>query len=470
MSSSKESKEHKEPSKQTSQPKAQISGWGNYPVIESTPFLARYINEIPQTIQNIQQQTTSISPPPSLIASGLRRSYGDSALAEHTLQTHTLNYFLSFDETLGIVHCAAGVSLAELLNVFVPKGWFLPVTPGTQFVTVGGAIASDVHGKNHHLDGCFSQHIISLTLCVASGEQVTCSLTQHRELFLATCGGMGLTGVITSATLKLIPIESAFIDETTWKTEHLSETLEQFEAHQNTTYSVAWIDCLTKGKHLGRSLLMLGEHAPQQHSKDKEQNLKIAPPSKLSVPINMPNALLNSLTVKAFNTLYYHKARQKKNQRIVHYAPYFYPLDSIQNWNRLYGKKGFTQYQFVLPKAAGLEGLTEILTQIVNSKRGSFLAVLKVFGAHNANYLSFPMEGYTLAIDFKIDPTLFAFLDKLDQIVLHYGGRIYLAKDARMSEQTFKQSYPNWETFQTVRQQYGADQCFNSLQSQRLGL
>lgn len=465
MSSSKECK--RSPKQKT---KTQISGWGNYPVIESTPFTARHINEIPQIIQSVQQHTASISPPPSLIASGLRRSYGDSALAEHTLQTRTLNHFLSFDDTHGIVHCAAGVSLAELLNVFVPKGWFLPVTPGTQFVTVGGAIASDVHGKNHHLDGCFSQHIINLTLCVASGEEISCSLTQHRELFLATCGGMGLTGIITSATLKLIPIESAFINEATWKTDHLAETLELFEAHQSTTYSVAWIDCLTKGKHLGRSLLMLGEHASQQHRENSEKNFQTASPSQLSVPINMPSALLNSLTVKAFNTLYYHKTRQKKSQRIVHYAPYFYPLDSIQNWNRLYGKKGFTQYQFVLPKAAGLKGLTEILTQIVNSKRGSFLAVLKVFGAHNANYLSFPMEGYTLAIDFKIDPTLFDFLAQLDQIVLHYGGRIYLAKDARMSEQTFKQSYPNWEIFQTVRQQYGADQTFNSLQSQRLGL
>ncbi len=459
---------NKEPSKKSVANTSQLSGWGNYPTLESHAITVRHTNDIPNAIHAFQQNKSKNIPPPSLIASGLRRSYGDSALAQQTLHTQTLNHFLSFDESQGVVHCAAGVSLAELLNVFIPKGWFLPVTPGTQFVTVGGAIASDVHGKNHHLDGCFSQHILNLTLCLASGEQITCSLTEHRELFLATCGGMGLTGVVVSATLKLIPIESAFIQETTWKTNNLAETLEQFDAHQNTTYSVAWIDCLTKGKHLGRSLLMLGEHAPQQES--PANNLKIAPPSKLNVPFNMPNALLNALTVKAFNTLYYHKTRQKESQRLVHYAPYFYPLDSIQNWNRLYGKKGFTQYQFVLPKAAGLEGLTQILTEIVNSKRGSFLAVLKVFGAKNANYLSFPMEGYTLAIDFKIDPTLFAFLDKLDEIVLHYGGRLYLAKDARMSEKTFKQSYPNWESFQAIRQQYGADQCFNSLQSKRLGL
>ncbi|MCF6345069.1 MAG: FAD-binding oxidoreductase [Thiomicrorhabdus sp.] len=458
---------NKEPSSKPSANTSRLNGWGNYPTIKSSPLTIRHTQDISTAIKTFQQNKPKILPPPSLIASGLRRSYGDSALAEQTLHTQTLNHFLTFDATQGVVHCAAGVSLAELLNVFVPKGWFLPVTPGTQFVTIGGAIASDVHGKNHHLDGCFSQHILNITLCLASGESIICSLTEHRELFLATCGGMGLTGVIVSATLKLIPIESAFIQETTWKTENLAETLEQFEAHQNATYSVAWIDCLTTGKHLGRSLLMLGEHATEQ---THANNLKTAPPSKLNVPFNMPSALLNAFTVKAFNTLYYHKTRQKESQRAVHYAPYFYPLDSIQNWNRLYGKKGFTQYQFVLPKAAGLEGLTKILTEIVNSKRGSFLAVLKVFGAENANYLSFPMEGYTLAIDFKIDPTLFAFLDKLDEMVLHYGGRLYLAKDARMSEAMFKQSYPNWETFQTIRQQYGADQCFNSLQSQRLGL
>ena len=435
-----------------------LSGWGRYPLQQSQQYHATHRQNVSDFV---------VKTPNELIARGLGRSYGDSALANTTLNTQALTHFLNFEQETGIVHCSAGVSLAEILSVFVPKGWFLPVTPGTQFVTVGGAIASDVHGKNHHLDGCFSQHLINLTLCMASGECITCSPNTHRELFLATCGGMGLTGIIVSATIQLIPIESAFIEETTWKTNTLAETLEQFEAHHQSTYSVAWIDCLTKGKHLGRSLLMLGEHAEQQHN---EHNFKISPPSKLAVPFTMPNSLLNALTVKAFNTLYYHKVRQKKSQRLTHYAPFFYPLDSIQNWNRLYGKNGFTQYQFVLPKEAGLEGLTKILTQIVDSKRGSFLAVLKVFGKHNANYLSFPIEGYTLAIDFKIDPTLFAFLDKLDQIVLDYGGRLYLTKDARMSEQTFKKSYPQWEQFQQIRHQYGAQDTFNSVQSKRLGL
>ncbi|NPA72992.1 MAG: FAD-binding oxidoreductase, partial [Gammaproteobacteria bacterium] len=375
------------------------------------------------------------------------------------------------NELTGLLTCSAGLAFADLLKTFVPKGWFLPVTPGTQFVTVGGAIASDVHGKNHHLDGSFSQHLTQLKLVIASGETLTCSQTENRLLFLATCGGMGLTGVIVEASFKLIPIESAYVSETTHKTANLAETLALFEHHEQATYSVAWIDCLATGDQLGRSLLMLGEHTPKDALDTETENLlKPANPSRFNVPFSMPNSLLNPYSIKAFNALYYHKTRQKQSQRQVHYAPYFYPLDSIQNWNRLYGKKGFTQYQFVLPKTAGLEGMTHILKTISDSKRGSFLAVLKAFGKGNDNYLSFPMEGYTLALDFKMDSSLLAFLDQLDEIVLSYGGRLYLAKDARMSEATFKQSYPNWEAFQEVRASVEAIGHFSSLQSQRLGL
>ncbi len=444
-----------------------LSGWGRYPQIENTPLKPAHTPAVQSIIA--AQVNSNLSRPnqPGLVARGLGRSYGDSALANTLLSTQNLDHFLAFDEETGILHCASGVSFAEILKVLVPKGWFLPVTPGTQFVTVGGAVASDVHGKNHHLDGSFSAHLLGLKLMVASGEIIECSAAQHRELFLATCGGMGLTGIILEASFQLLAIESAYIQETTWKTNNLAETLALFDEFQQTTYSVAWIDCLSTGKQLGRSLLMLGEHAKKDGLADSLQTGKTG---KLSIPVDMPTVLLNSYSVKAFNTLYYNKVRQKQTQRQVHYAPFFYPLDSLQNWNRLYGKNGFTQYQFVLPKAAGLEGMTKILTKIAESKRGSFLAVLKVFGKANDNYLSFPMEGYTLALDFKIDSTLFAFLDELDSIVLDYGGRLYLTKDARMSEATFKQSYPLWEQFQEVRHQYGAEKLFNSLQSQRLGL
>jgi len=440
-----------------------VTGWGQYPIIKANTLQAhskRKVSEILQTFNNTQ----NISPQSThLIARGLGRSYGDSALSPNILQTNHLNHFIEFNSETGNITCSAGISFAEILELFVPRGWFLPVTPGTKFITVGGAVASDVHGKNHHIDGSFSQHVSSLKIALASGEIVTCSLNDKPELFLATCGGMGLTGVIVQVSFKLIPIKSAYISEQTYKTANLAETLEQFEAHEASTYSVAWIDCLATGEQLGRSLLMLGEHS-------SEGELKAHQTSKISVPVNMPSLLLNPFSVQAFNTLYYSKQTKSHSTRNVHYEPFFYPLDSINNWNRLYGKNGFTQYQFVLPKSAGLQGVTEVLKAIAKSKRGSFLAVLKAFGKGNDNYLSFPMEGYTLALDFKIDAKLFAFLDELDRIVLDFGGRLYLTKDVRMSETTFKQSYANWQTFQSVRQQYGADQRFHSLQSLRLGL
>ncbi|MDX1346623.1 MAG: FAD-binding oxidoreductase [Thiomicrorhabdus chilensis] len=439
--------------------KSMLSGWGQYPqqlTERLTPHSKRGISEY-------LAQSSALDDSPSLIARGLGRSYGDSALAEQVMQTEHLNHYMAFNADSGELECAAGVSFAELLAIFVPRGWFLPVTPGTKFVTVGGAIASDVHGKNHHVHGCFSQHVTQLTLALANGEVVTCSPDDKAELFRATCGGMGLTGVILQARFKLIPIESAYIQQRSYKSANLAETLALFEEHDSATYSVAWIDCLSTGDKLGRSLLMLGEHAT-------DGELQAHRDSKLNVPLNMPGLLLNRYSIQAFNTLYYHKHTQTHAQSSLHYEPFFYPLDGIRNWNRLYGKNGFTQYQFVLPKSAGLEGMTCILKTIAESKRGSFLAVLKAFGEANDHYLSFPTEGYTLALDFKIDTTLFSFLEKLDRIVLDYGGRLYLTKDARMSEATFKQSYPEWQAFQEVRHQYGADRIFNSLQSQRLGL
>ena len=442
-----------------------LTGWGRYPTIDSQSVFPNQPGRVKPLIHHESMQTQ--------IARGLGRSYGDSSLAEHSINLSKLDNFINFDESSGELTCSAGMSFAEILRIFVPKGWFLPVTPGTQFITVGGAIASDVHGKNHHIDGTFCEHVSTLSLCLASGEIIECSKIHHPHLFRATCGGMGLTGVILHATFKLKPIETAFIKEMTYKTANLEETLAQFEEHDSTTYSVAWIDCLATGKTLGRSLLMLGEHALIPEFEDnipEYDKLKVATASKLNMPLDLPGFTLNSWSVKAFNALYYGKARQQLSQRFVHFTPFFYPLDSIQNWNRMYGKNGFVQYQFVIPKAAGLEGLTEILTEIANSKRGSFLAVLKVFGKENNHYLSFPEDGYTLALDFKMDSTLFAFLDRLDEIVLNYGGKLYLTKDARMSEQMFKQSYPEWQEFQKIRYQYDAHKAFNSLQSNRLGL
>ncbi len=432
----------------------ELSSWGNYPKLQAqvqTPTSEAKLS------QQLQDNANSI------IARGLGRSYGDSALAHQVIRLASLDHFISFDEKQGRLRCYAGTSLATILSCLVSRGWFLPVTPGTKFVTIGGAIASDVHGKNHHIDGCFSQHVVSLRLALASGEVVTCSETENTELFRATCGGMGLTGIIVDAEIQLKAINSSSIKQTTFKAANLGEALDLFEQYNSATYSVAWIDCLASGEELGRSLLMIGEH--------EEQGALVAhKPAKLAIPFNMPGFLLNQYSISLFNQLYYGRIRQDIAHDSLHYEPYFYPLDGINNWNRLYGKNGFVQYQFVLPKSSGLEGMTAILEKIAESKRGSFLAVLKTFSEQNNNYLSFPMSGYTLALDFKIEPGLFALLDELDKQVLHYGGRLYLTKDARMSEHTFKEGYPQWQEFNRIRKEYGADKKFASHQSQRLGL
>lgn len=427
-------------------------GWGRYPAVQAERL-------VPLSHADVRAALVR----PSLIARGLGRSYGDSSLAPVMLATQHLDCLLGFDADSGYVRCAAGVSLADMLHVFVPRGWFLPVTPGTKFVTLGGAIASDVHGKNHHQSGCFSEFVESVELLLANGEICLCSPTQQADLFRATCGGMGLTGIILAATLRLKRISSASITQTTLKARNLDEVLEQFNTHRDATYSVAWIDCLAQGTSLGRSLLMLGEHAA-------EGALNVVQKKPLPIPFDMPSALLNPHSIAAFNALYYQRVQQKISQQRVHYDAFFYPLDGLSDWNRLYGKNGFTQYQFVIPKAAGIEAMRAILQRIAEARRGAFLAVLKVFGKQNSNLLSFPVEGYCLALDFKIEAGLFELLNELDAMVLDYGGRLYLAKDARMSAATFKQSYPHWQAFQAVREQYAARGKFASLQSHRLGL
>lgn len=430
-----------------------LQGWGRYPQIEAQLHA-------PRTVSASQ---ALIGEPQSLIGRGMGRSYGDSALHSRVLSTQYLQHLLAFDGVKGTLRCQAGVSLDQLLDFLVPRGWFLPVTPGTRFVSLGGAVASDVHGKNHHLHGCFSEYVDELLLSLADGSLLKCSRSEHSELFHATCGGMGLTGLIVEVSLRLIPIRSAYVHQTTFKASNLDEALQLFDTQQSKTYSVAWIDCLARGTDLGRSLLMVGEHAGGG-------GLHLPAKRTLSVPLDMPAALLNRASVQAFNSLYYQRASQAKSRQRIDYQSFFYPLDGIGQWNRLYGKQGFLQYQFVIPKAAGLEGLRAILSRIASSGRGSFLAVLKVFGQQNRNPLSFPLEGYTLALDFKYDSALLPLLDELDARVLEQGGRIYLTKDARMSEQTFKRSYPAWEQMQAVRARYGAQGKFTSLQAQRLGL
>jgi len=440
--------------------KKNIANWGNYPVIES--------DERSFTLSD--QVAAALPGTDAVIARGNGRCYGDASLAQTTFSTLKYDKILSFDTEKGIFECQSGIVLDEVLNVIVPKGWFLPVTPGTKLITVGGAVASDVHGKNHHIDGAFSKHVIEMDVLLASGETLTCSPTLHPDLFWATCGGMGLTGVITRVVFDLKKIETSYIKQKQVKAKNLDELLELFDTYNHYTYSVAWIDCLKKGADFGRSILMLGEHATVADLPEskKAHPLKLPAKKQLPLPFTLPSFVLNSFTVKAFNFLYYVKNTKKEINNVVSYEPFFYPLDAILHWNRGYGKRGFVQYQFVVP-LQNKQGLIDILKRISAEGLGSFLAVLKVFGKQD-DLISFPMEGYTLALDFPVRDGLFDFLDELDEIVLRNGGRIYLSKDARMKPTVFWSSYAKAAEFMSVVKKYNPLFKFNSIQAQRLNL
>lgn len=408
--------------------KQKVSNWGNFPVVEKEMRSEDSLAKIQEYVRNHHE----------IIARGNGRCYGDAALAENIFSTKRLNKFISFDRLNGIIECESGVLLSEVLEVIIPQGYFLYVTPGTKYITVGGAIASDVHGKNHHAEGCFSEYVLEFSLLNENGEVLNCSRSENADKFWATIGGMGLSGIILSAKFKLKNIETSFIRQERIKAENLEEIFRLFDESESWTYNVAWIDCLQKGENLGRSILMRGEHAFKHELPLNLQNNLLQLQKKISpkIPFFFPGFVLNNLTVKLFNFLYFKKQSKKMVKNIVHFEDFFYPLDVVTDWNRIYGKNGFIQYQLVLPKATGKEGMKEILETIAGSDNGSFLAVLKLFGKANEEaYNSFPIEGYTLALDFKMNAKLKNLVEKLDQIVESYGGRIYLTKDS-MSKPT----------------------------------
>ena len=400
-----------------------VTNWGNFPVVEKEIKSEDTLQKIKDFVQNNNE----------IIARGNGRCYGDASLSEHIFSTKRLNKLISFDRLNGIIECESGVLLSEILEVIVQQGYFLYVTPGTKFISVGGAIASDVHGKNHHAEGCFSEYVISFSLLNENGEVLICSRTENTDKFWATIGGMGLTGIILSAKFKLKNIDTAYIRQESIKAENLDEIFKLFDESEDWTYNVAWIDCLQKGKNIGRSILMRGEHAfkHQLPNKLQEKPLRLKKKLNLTVPFYFPNFVLNNLTVKIFNFLYFNKQTKKEVKSNVDYETFFYPLDIANDWNKIYGKGGFIQYQFVIPKEKGKEGMKEILETIAKSGNGSFLAVLKLFGKNNTEaYNSFPIEGYTLALDFKVNAKLKNLIKKLDEVVEAYGGRIYLTKDS----------------------------------------
>jgi FAD/FMN-containing dehydrogenase len=417
------------------QDQPQFESWGRYPKHHAELQPLFWKEDFPP----------ANAPESKMLAVGMGRSYGDVCLLQHgtLLETPNLDRLISFDSQTGRLRSEAGVTLAEILDFAVPRGWFLPVTPGTKYVTVGGAIANDIHGKNHHVAGTFGLHTLCFELVRSDGTHVVCSPTENREWYAATIGGLGLTGLITWAEVQMRPIVSRRIRYRSTKFVGLEEfvALSQASAHQE--YSVAWIDCVAQGRNFARGLFLQGEH--------DENPGPLTPLDKprVMMPFDLPAFALNRSTVGAFNTLYYHKQIGKRRSGLTDYEPFFYPLDRILKWNRLYGSQGLLQFQCALPFDSGILGMTELLQAITASGLGSFLAVIKVFGdAVSPGIMSFPIPGITLALDFPIRREVsFALLDRLADITAEFGGRMYPAKDACMSAAHFQQFYPLWQQF-----------------------
>jgi FAD/FMN-containing dehydrogenase len=410
--------------------------WGRYPK-------ASHRQVVPVQWRNALPNLGDIEG--SVLPFGYGRSYGDSCLNNGgtLLDTTHLNHILGFDDKNGLLRCEAGVSLAEIVALIVPRGWFLPVTPGTKFVSVAGAIANDVHGKNHYARGTFGRFVTQFELVRSSGERLICSPTENVDLFKATIGGLGLTGMITWAEFRLKPIPSPLFDVEYIRFANLDEfyTIDA-ESVEKYEYTVSWVDALATGKNLGRGVYMRGQHYDPPLGTNGRQWQPLA-----QVPLDAPEFLLNTWSMKAFNIGFYSINWRKRSRKIMHYEPYFYPLDILTDWNRMYGQRGFLQYQFCIPDQDRAQ-MQAIFHRIAHSGEGVFLTVFKRFGdLKSPGMLSFPQPGITLALDFANTPGLHPLLDDLDAMVREVGGRVYPAKDAHMSSTNFKAFYPNWEAF-----------------------
>jgi FAD/FMN-containing dehydrogenase len=434
-----------------------VSGWGRFPVVDSDVLRPRSFAAVGEAVSA------------GTVARGSGRAYGDAAIgAVRTVAMTGFDRVRSFDPATGRIRLEAGVLLSDLIDTFGPRGFLPFVVPGTRFVTVGGAIAADVHGKNHHCEGGFGRYVDSLLLRTGQGEVIEASREQNSDAFFATVGGMGLTGIILEATMRLRRVETGWIRERVISASDLDAAMRALEAGNEATYSVAWIDCVARGRDLGRSLIYLGEHAS---SEDLAQGAGAFPAeknSRLSVPIDLPSMVLNRTSIRAFNELYYRMgARRAGSSHVVSLYPYFFPLDSIGEWNRIYGKRGFLQHQCVIPEANARAALGEILDRVARRGDASFLAVLKKLGQGDG-ILSFPLPGYTLALDFPVKGDILNFLDEIDRLVVGAGGRLYLAKDARQSRATFEAGYPALSRFKAIRKSLDPGGVIRSKLSQRL--
>jgi decaprenylphospho-beta-D-ribofuranose 2-oxidase len=446
----------------TDTPTTMLSGWGLYPRSEG-----RLIE--PETIDELSRGLDVRS----TIPRGLGRSYGDPAInaGGQVVGMTRLDRYLGFDEQTGVLRCEAGVSLERIIDTFAPRGWFPMITPGTKYVTVGGCIANDIHGKGHHAQGSFAVCVLSMQLLLANGSIVTASREENSELFWATFGGMGLTGIVLEATIKLRAIETTYYRQKAIRVQNLDEMLDAFDENNELfPYSVAYVDPTSTGDKLGRGVLTVGDHArlDELPARLRKQPLRVSHGSLASVPFELPSITLNPVTIRLVNgtiknVLAYAGA-------VAHYEKFFYPLDAIGHWNRGYGSRGFTQYQFVVPLADGRRTMRGILQAIVSSGSLPFLNILKRMGKESGGHLSFPFEGYTFAIDFPIRGDTEALTRRLDAMVCDAGGRIYLGKDAFLDAASFRAMYPRLDEWRAIKQRYDPEGRFTSDQARRLEL
>lgn len=436
-----------------------VSGWGRFPVVDSEVLRPRSFEAVGAAVADVGGS----------VARGNGRAYGDAAIgAVRTIAMTGFDRVRSFDPATGRIRLEAGVLLSDLIDTFGRRGFLPFVVPGTRFVSVGGAIAADVHGKNHHGEGGFGRYVDSILLRTGQGDTIEVSRERNSDAFFATVGGMGLTGFILEATMRLRPVETGWIREHVISASDLDAAMRALEASESATYSVAWIDYVARGRDLGRSLIYLGEHASADEIAEGADRFPVGKNPGLAVPVDLPSMTLNRYSIRAFNELYYRMgARRAGGDHVVSLYPYFFPLDSLSDWNRIYGRRGFLQHQCVIPEAGARDVLGDILDRV--SKRGdaSFLAVLKKLG-HGDGLLSFPLPGYTLALDFPVKGDILNFLDEIDRIVIAAGGRLYLAKDARQSRATFEAGYPALPRFNAIRKSLDPAGNIRSKLSQRL--